>query len=252
MCLARLGFDPAFPPQRPVASQRCLATYPCNNKLGRKALYINTNDSEGGAAEARVPSISAADIFAASDAPPMPQAEAAEAVQFCESSADKEVKGETGGGTEAPPYPVSPLSTPQSAKTVTAPPRASSVVATDVFRPAPSINPVLPALKKLGLYREPIAPGEHAVRCPWAEEHGDAEPDHAIYREPSAERSAGAYNCPYDHQDWPNIGNLLDHLGVDATSARGKPRIRSVQGEIAAVTDAAEAVLADTGNFYQA
>lgn len=212
---------------------------------------MNTNiKSEGAsAATSRIPSTSAADISVDFDPPPEPQTEA---VQFSEPSADKEVKGETGGGTEAAPYPVSPLSSPQSAKTVTAPPRAASVVATDVFRPAPSTNPVLPALKKLGLYREPIAPGEHAVRCPWAEEHGDAEPSHAIYREPSAARSAGAYNCPYDHQDRPNIGNLLDHLGVDATSARGKPRIRCVHGEIAAVTDAAEAVLAATGNFYQA
>lgn len=215
-------------------------------------MYSNHKSEGASAAVSRASSTSAADIFADSDTPPEPQAKSAEAVQFSEPSAEKEVKGEKGGDTEVPPSPVSPLSPPQSAKTVTASPRASSVVATDVFRPAPSTNPVLPALKKLGLYGEMIAPREHAVRCPWPEEHGDAEPGHAIYREPSADRSAGAFHCPYDHRDQPNIDNLLDHLGVDATSARGKPRIRVVQGEMPAVANAAEAVLAETGNFYQA
>ena len=65
------------------------------------------------------------------------------------------------GGGAAPPLP--PLQPAPAENAASFP----AMVASDVFTPAPAQNPVLLALQRETLYREPIGCRRHRIHCPW-------------------------------------------------------------------------------------
>ncbi len=152
-------------------------------------------------------------------------------------------EGAAAAGTHAaPPSPPSPPSPEPTA------PHGSQVPVA-IYRPAPSSNPVVAALRESGLYGARTGAGRHRIACPWAAEHAAEGPD-AAYIEPAARAPLGEFDCPLCRQRNRHIGTLLDHLGVDSSLARCKPVIRSEKGEFHQVADAAEKVLAESGAYY--
>ena len=177
-------------------------------------------------------------------APPRSEDPASNVVQFLAS--DPQQGGEGGKG-EIAPIPPSPPSTPPVAGNV---PRVEPDAATgDVYRPAPKANPVVTALREAGLYRAPADNGRHQITCPWAAEHAAAG-DAAHYVEPGAQTPQGQFKCGACEERNRHIGTLLDHLGTDPSVARCKPTIRTQKGELHRVTEAAERVLAESGDYY--
>jgi hypothetical protein len=118
-----------------------------------------------------------------------------------------------------------------------------------VYRAAPTSNPVLTALREAGLYGVWESDRRHAITCPWSAEHV-ADGADATYFEPSDNAPLGTFDCRTCQKRDRHINSLLDYIGVDPSSARCKPTIRSEKGELHQVTDAAEKVLADSGNYY--
>jgi hypothetical protein len=74
----------------------------------------------------------------------------------------------------------------------------------------------------------------------------------AAYYEPSKQFPTGGFRCQHSHGDKHHIGDLLEFLDVDSSEARHKARIRLIPGEINGILDAAEQVLVERGNYYQA
>lgn len=122
----------------------------------------------------------------------------------------------------------------------------------EVFTPRRDENRVVTALKEASLYKCEKRPGLHDVTCPWLVEHTDALDDGAAYFEPTAQFPVGGFRCQHSHGDRYHIGDLLKRLEVSPTEARNKPRIRLVAGELHAITEAAEEVLANEGQYFSA
>jgi hypothetical protein len=122
----------------------------------------------------------------------------------------------------------------------------------EVYTPKAAENPVITALKAQGLYKRQTSEGKHDVTCPWVGEHTDALDTGAAYFEPSKQFPTGGFRCQHSHGDKHHIGDLLEFLEVDSSEARHKARIRLIPGEINVVVDAAELVLVERGNYYQA
>ncbi|MFD2134478.1 hypothetical protein ACFSLT_03205 [Novosphingobium resinovorum] len=122
----------------------------------------------------------------------------------------------------------------------------------NVYQPAQPENPVVSALKELGLYKKPLSHGKHDVSCPWAGEHTDALDTGAAYFEPNDAHSIGGFKCQHSHGDRYRLPHLLEHLGLTIENARNKPTINLVPGELHGVVSAAEAVLATQDDIYVA
>ena len=122
----------------------------------------------------------------------------------------------------------------------------------DVYSPKPAENPVVAALKDVGLYKRLISVGKHDISCPWVGEHTDALDTGAVYFEPSKQYPMGGFRCQHAHGGNYRIGGLLEFLGVDSSEARHKASIRLIPGEINGILEAAELVLVERGNYYQA
>ncbi|WP_430386482.1 DNA-primase RepB domain-containing protein [Blastomonas fulva] len=120
-----------------------------------------------------------------------------------------------------------------------------------VFTPAPSEYPVLTALKARGLYKKMIRDGLHEITCPWRQDHTDALDTGAACFDPTAEHPYGGFNCKHSHGDQLSIRNLLEHLDIKSDDATGKPRIRTMPGHINGIVEAAEFLLAETGEYFQ-
>lgn len=164
-------------------------------------------------------------------------------------------EGGKGGVAPAPALPLSKRSaasadTPSTSYRRTA---VAPLTATDVYTPAPTINPVLRALREQALHLDEERPGGHSIVCPWAHEH-DASADlgAAEYIEPDQVHGLGSFHCPHDHRDAYRIGDLLEHLGVSREAAYCKAVIRLMPGEMARISAGAEAILAATGDTYHA
>ncbi|MCC2980047.1 hypothetical protein [Sphingomonas sp. IC4-52] len=121
----------------------------------------------------------------------------------------------------------------------------------DLYRPAPTTNPVVSALKLNELYRLDGGNGEHVISCPWASEHAAGDTRLAIYREPTFDAPLGEFACPCTHDAVRSIGAFLDQFGIDRMDARCKPRIRIKDGEPHRLVAAAEQVLADRGDVFR-
>lgn len=129
--------------------------------------------------------------------------------------------------------------------------RTGGLAGNAVFTPAPSEYPVVTALKARGLYKKMIRDGLHEITCPWREEHTDALDTGAAYFDPTAEHPYGGFNCQHSHGDQLSIRNLLEHLDIKSDDATGKPRIRTMPGHINGIVEAAEFLLAQTGQYFQ-
>ena len=145
--------------------------------------------------------------------------------------------------------PSSPPSTAPAREDVSAMPLAP--LGDEVYRPAPTTNPVIDALIKRGLYRHNVSANAHHITCPWADEHHPGERREAYYHAPSEAVPLGSFFCPCAHSDHRRIGNLLHFLEVDRKAARCKPLIRVLQGEMHRIVVAAEKVLAFRDDLYR-
>lgn len=125
-------------------------------------------------------------------------------------------------------------------------------ISPEVFRPAAPESPVVAALKAAGLYKRETSPGRHDVTCPRVEEHTDQLDDGACFFEPSADHPLGGFKCHHSHGDHLRLGALLDYLGLTRRDVHNKPCIRVVEGEFQSMVDAAQVVLAQTGEYFQA
>jgi len=119
-----------------------------------------------------------------------------------------------------------------------------------VYFPVNSENPVILALKEMGLYKTPLGSGKHDITCPWVEQHTDAIDSGTAYFEPDDSFPAGGFSCLHSHGSKFHVAELLDHLEIRQETIRHKPQIRVVSGEMHRVVDAAEKVLALYGRHY--
>lgn len=122
----------------------------------------------------------------------------------------------------------------------------------EVYQPAHPTNPVVVALKEGKLYKREASPGVHEICCPWHAEHTDPEDDRAYLFEPSPNFPMGGFKCHHSHGGKYRLGALLEHVGLTRTDFHNKPRIRIVEGELQALVDAAQTVLGETGEYFQA
>ena len=120
-----------------------------------------------------------------------------------------------------------------------------------VYTPRAAENEVIAALKKRGLYKQPLGGGRHDVTCPWVHEHTDHVDHGSCYFEPNDLYRVGGYKCQHSHGDSRKIGALLEFLSVSFTAAKHKPTIKIEPGEIHRIVDAAENELAAGGRYYQ-
>lgn len=122
----------------------------------------------------------------------------------------------------------------------------------DVLTPKAAENPVVSALKVLGLYKTPLGSGKHDITCPWVSEHTDELDTGAAYFEPDDDFPLGGFCCQHSHRDKYKIRALLKFLNIPKIEARHKPLIRVVAGDMDGVITAAEKELTGRGHHYQA
>lgn len=123
-------------------------------------------------------------------------------------------------------------------------------ISAEVFTPSKDENPVVTALKEAGLYKREISPGIHDITCPWIDEHTGGD-NGAAFFEPSAKHPLGGFKCHHTHGDRFKLKDLLESLDLKRRDVSNKPLIRAIEGEISAMVEAAQVVLADTGQFFQ-
>lgn len=120
-----------------------------------------------------------------------------------------------------------------------------------IWTPRPEENAVLAALRSHGLYKSPLGDGKHDITCPWVNEHTDLVDSGTAYFEPDGNYSMGGLKCLHGHCSERRIRDLLNFLNVDVKSARMKPVIRVIKGEMDRIVDIAECELATTQKYYQ-
>jgi len=120
-----------------------------------------------------------------------------------------------------------------------------------IWTPRPEENAVLAALKSHGLYKSPLGESKHDITCPWLNEHTALVDSGAAYFEPDGNYSIGGFKCQHGHCSERRIRDLLNFLNVDVKSARMKPVIRVIKGEMDRIVDIAECELAATQKYYQ-
>lgn len=121
-----------------------------------------------------------------------------------------------------------------------------------IYTPRPPSNAIVEALKAQNLYKRDQGGGKHDVTCPWVHEHTDALDTGACYFEPDSAYPFGGFKCLHSHGDDFHVAKLIDHLGLDRQAARNKALIRSTEGHLHVVVRAAEHVLSQQPDFYQA
>jgi hypothetical protein len=120
-----------------------------------------------------------------------------------------------------------------------------------VWLPRPEENAVLVELRERGLYKAPLGDGRHDITCPWVDDHTGAVDGGTAYFEPDDNWPIGGFKCQHGHCVDRHIRDLLAVLHIEISSARMKPTIRVVAGEIHRVVDAAERELAHARRYYQ-
>lgn len=121
----------------------------------------------------------------------------------------------------------------------------------EIFLECPSENPVIAALKTRNLYKSPLDGNKHDMTCPWVHEHTEQVDGGTAYFEPDDVFPFGGFKCFHGHCAERRIKDLLDFLNIEPMTARMKPIIRCVAGEIHRIADKAEQELARVGRYYQ-
>jgi hypothetical protein len=120
-----------------------------------------------------------------------------------------------------------------------------------VWIPRPKENAILNSLKQRNLYKTPLGSGKHDVTCPWVTEHTDAVDGGTAYFESDDNWPIGGFKCLHGHCATRNIHDLLLLLDINPSSAKMKPVISVVAGEINRIVDAGEFELANSKQYYQ-
>ncbi len=120
-----------------------------------------------------------------------------------------------------------------------------------VWIPRPDENAVLVALRNRGLYKAPLGESKHAITCPWVTEHTGAADGGTAYFEPDDLWPIGGFKCLHGHCAERHVRDLLRLLDIEVSTARMKPTIRVMAGEMNRVVDAAERELAQSRRHYQ-
>lgn len=120
-----------------------------------------------------------------------------------------------------------------------------------IWIPRPEENAVLAALRNHNLYKSPLGSGRHDISCPWKLEHSGGVDNGTAYFEPDDNWPIGGFKCFHGHCAERHIRDLLRLLDIDIKSARMKPAIHVVKGEIHRIVDAAEFELANSNQYYQ-
>ncbi len=107
------------------------------------------------------------------------------------------------------------------------------------------------ALRRRGLYKAPLGDGKHDITCPWVNEHTDQIDGGTAYFESDETWPIGGFKCLHGHCSHRHIRDLLLFLEVEVQSARMKPTIRIIPGEMNRVLDAAERELLHSGRYDQ-
>jgi hypothetical protein len=132
--------------------------------------------------------------------------------------------------------------------------QTSSIQNTDneqIWMPRPEENIILTTLKERNLYKSPLGEGKHDITCPWLNAHTNSIDNGTAYFEPDDNYPIGGFKCQHGHCSEKHIRALLVFLGIDVKSARMKPTIRVVRGEIHRIVDIAERELAVAHQYYQ-
>ncbi len=129
--------------------------------------------------------------------------------------------------------------------------QAQPVDGDPVWIPRPEENAVLAALRERGAYKVPLGDGRHDITCPWVKEHTSMVDSGTAYFEPDDHWPIGGFKCLHGHCADRHIRDLLRVLDIEVGTARMKPTIRIMAGEIHRVVDAAERELAQSRRHYQ-
>ncbi|HSW71138.1 MAG TPA: hypothetical protein VLH77_04080, partial [Gammaproteobacteria bacterium] len=120
-----------------------------------------------------------------------------------------------------------------------------------IWMPRPEENIVIVGLRKRNLYKSPLGEGKHDMTCPWLDEHTNRVDNGTAYFEPDDIYPLGGFKCQHGHCSERHISDLLRFLDVDFKTARMKPVIRVIKGEIGPIVDFAERELAIGQQYYQ-
>ena len=120
-----------------------------------------------------------------------------------------------------------------------------------IWTPRPEENAVIAMLRKHNLYKLPLGECKHDITCPWVEDHTNCIDGGTAYFEPDDNYPIGGFKCLHGHCSDRRIRDLLRFLDVDLKSARMKPTIRVIKGEIHRIVEMAERELAVGQQFYQ-
>lgn len=121
----------------------------------------------------------------------------------------------------------------------------------EVWCPRPEENAVIVTLKERSLYKRPLGENRHDITCPWVVEHTNSLDGGTAYFEPDDNYPTGGFKCQHGHCSNRNIRDLLNFLNVDIKSARMKPTIRVIKGEIDRIVEMAERELSKKEQYYQ-
>jgi len=120
-----------------------------------------------------------------------------------------------------------------------------------VWSPCPKENAVIVAMKNRNIYKSPLGESKHDITCPWVAEHTNCIDGGTAYFEPDDNYPIGGFKCQHGHCSNRHIRDLLNFLNVDIKSARMKPTIRVIKGEIHRIVEIAELELSIVKQYYQ-
>lgn len=115
----------------------------------------------------------------------------------------------------------------------------------------PSKNAVLAELERRGLLKADFGDGKYDVTCPWVKEHTDEADGGTAYFKPDTSHPLGGFKCLHGHCAERHLLDLLKELGLNESAARMKATVRVEPGQVHLVVDAAERVLAASGDYFQ-
>jgi hypothetical protein len=146
---------------------------------------------------------------------------------------------------------VSPASNPVNGNRPRKRAHSVSGISHEVFTPASGVNPVVECLTMKGHYKRDEGHGQHAITCPWVDEHTDQLDDGTVYFEPSDTYPQGGFKCHHGHCANRSVGDLLNRLEIDDDIAQHRPIIHIIPGTSDQSVLAAESVLASTRDVFQ-